>query len=548
MVSASPTLLSAVVTFYITAHWQSHAYSVFPTTIARSALCKTPPYRSSFSLNESSENIHGEINSVLDRPTEQLINPLLNGDIGKGTIELVDVPPASFTIETKATGPAKSLVTTLTIHLGAKGHPEPLIIESGKIGRQASGAVTLSRGQTILYATASRDKDAKDNIDFAPLSVEHQERFSSAGLTSGSYNRRDGRPAEHEVLTCRLIDRPLRPMIHPRWRHETQILSWVLSYDGERSCDPLAVIASAAALWISDVPISKPVAAVMVGYIDGLFVINPTTKQMEKSRLNLTVAGTKDAVLMIEGSADFLPEDLMIDAVAFGHSTVKIICEALEAFGNVVGKPKHLESLIPIPEGLSAAVEAAIGPKIDDLYNIQGGKESFAAAMSKLSTEVNHSFGEIYPNNKSEVKEAFKDLLIRKMFVKAKMTGTRCDGRAFNEIRAIDIETGILPRVHGSALFTRGQTQALATVTLGDSGMKQKIDRLDGMEQKRFYLQYNFPPSSVGETGRVGAPGRREVGHGNLAERYLMHYLLLSTFTSANKPCLRLFAIFIEHF
>jgi polyribonucleotide nucleotidyltransferase len=282
----------------------------------------------------------------------------------------------------------------------------------------------------------------------------------------------------------------------------------------------LAVIASAAALWISDVPLAKPIAAVMVGYIDGQFVINPTNKQMEKSRLNLTVAGTKDAVLMIEGSADFLPEDLMIEAVATGHSVIKVICEALEAFGNVVGKPKYLESLVPIPEGLAESVDVAIGPKIDDMYNIEGGKESFGAAMSKLSKEVNDSFDDKYPNNKSEVKEAFKDLLIRKMFEKAKKTGTRYDGRAFNEIRAIDIETSILPRVHGSALFTRGQTQALATVTLGDSGMKQKIDTLDGLEQKRFYLQYNFPPSSVGETGRVGAPGRREIGHGNLAERY----------------------------
>lgn len=522
MVSGFTTVWSTVVIFLLSFHVQSFAFSVFRSKNLQSTLCRsTQSFKSSFSLYETSEHVQSEING--GEPSNQqnisLDNPEINGKHEDSTIELVEVPPASFSIETKATGPAQSHVTTLTIHLGARGHPEPIIIESGKIGRQASGAVTLTRGQTILYATASRDKDTKDNIDFAPLSVEHQERFSSAGLTSGSYNRRDGRPAEHEVLTCRLIDRPLRPMIHPRWRHETQILSWVLSYDGERSCDPLAVIASAAALWISDIPLTKPVAAVSVGYINGQFVVNPTNQQMEKSRLDLTVAGTKDAVLMIEGSADFLSEALMIEAVAVGHSTVKVICEALEAFGHVVGKPKHLESLVPVPPGLPEAVESVIGSKIDELYNIQGGKEDFAAAMSKLSNEVNHSFQEIYPNNKSEVKEAFKDLLIRKMFLKAKSTGTRYDGRAFNEIRAIDVETSILPRVHGSALFTRGQTQALATVTLGDSGMKQKIDKLDGIEQKRFYLQYNFPPSSVGETGRVGAPGRREVGHGNLAER-----------------------------
>lgn len=432
---------------------------------------------------------------------------------------LCDVPPASHHIEVTNDGPAGAQVTTLTVNVGMPGHPEPFVFQTGKIGRQAAGAVTLTRGDTILYNTASRDKDPKESIDFLPLSVEHQERFSSAGLTSGSYNRRDGRPAEHEVLTCRLIDRPLRPLIADGWRHETQVLSWVLSYDGERSCDPLAITASAAALWISDVPLSKPVAAAMVGYIDGQFVFNPTNEQMEKSKLNLTVAGTKDAVLMIEGAADFLSEETMVEAVAFGHEAIKTICVALEEFGEAVGKEKNYSTLIKPLDGLQEEVNEALSTKVEDLWNSEGKKKDLSANMSALSKEAWAMFEEKYPDNRNEVMKCYKNLLSKKMYEKAKATGVRCDGRKLDEVRVIDIETTMLPKVHGSALFTRGETQALATATLGDSGMKQKIDKLDGLEKKRFYLQYTFPPSCVGETGRVGAPGRREIGHGNLAER-----------------------------
>jgi len=432
---------------------------------------------------------------------------------------LCDVPPASHHLETTNTGPAGGPVTTLTVHLGAPGHPEPLIFQTGKIGRQAAGAVTLTRGETVLYNTASRDKDPKETIDFLPLSVEHQERFSSAGLTSGSYNRRDGRAAEHEILTCRLIDRPLRPLIADGWRHETQILSWVLSYDGERSCDPLAITASAAAVWISDVPLVKPVAAAMVGYVDGQFILNPTNDQMEKSSLTLIVAGTKDAVLMIEGAADFLPEEIMIAAVTFAHGVIKTICVALEDFGAAVGKEKNYSTLTKPLEGLQEEVNEAFSEKVEALWNGEGKKEDLSANMSALSKEVKAVFGEKYADHKNEVNKCYKSLLSKKMYEKAKATGIRCDGRKLDEVRTIDIWTTMLPKVHGSALFTRGETQTIATATLGDSGMKQKIEKLDGLDRKRFYLQYTFPPSCVGETGRVGAPGRREVGHGALAER-----------------------------
>jgi polyribonucleotide nucleotidyltransferase len=430
-------------------------------------------------------------------------------------------------------------------------HGHPIVIETGKIGRQAAGAVTLTRGETVLYSTASRDESPREGLDFMPLSVEHQERFSAVGMTSGGYNKRDGRPAEHEVLTCRLIDRPLRPLIATGWRHETQLLSWVLSYDGSRSCDPLAIIASAAALYISDVPLTKAVAAAMVGYDkeNDQLILNPTHKEMETSDLQLIVAGTKDAVLMIEGAANFLSEETMARAVKFGHDAIRAICEAVEDLGQAVGVKKKFDTLLKPPEGLQALVDKLMGEKVDAMFALGGTKRSQGPVTKELQNELIKALSggenEVEPEFSSvSIKNAFKDLLCRRMFHLASTAGKRCDGRALDEIRLLSMEAGLLPRVHGSALFTRGETQVVASVvspklrtrvqanpscvtmfslsahqTLGDSGMRQKIDKIDGTEEKRFYLQYSFPPSCVGETGRVGSPGRREIGHGNLAER-----------------------------
>ena len=401
---------------------------------------------------------------------------------------------------------------------------QPIQIQFGKIGRQAAAAITLTRGNTVLYATAARDSQPKEEIDFLPLSVEHQERFSSAGTTSGAYNKRDGRPAEHEVLTCRLIDRPLRPLIADGWRHETQLLSWVLSYDGIRSCDPLAITASATALYLSDVPLTKPVAAVMVGYNKDKdkLILNPTHKQLETSQLQLIVAGTKDGILMIEGAADFLPEETMVKAVTFGHEAIQKICEAVEELGSKLSVVKNFDTIKPPVEGLQERVDALMTDRVDAMYAMEGEKAEQGQVMSALQKAVVEELEEEFPNEKISIKGAFKNLLRRRMFALAKTKGVRCDGRKFDDIRRLDMEAGFLPRVHGSALFTRGETQVLATATLGGSGMKQKIDKLDGTEEKRFYLQYTFPPSCVGETGRVGAPGRREIGHGNLAERCVL--------------------------
>ena len=283
--------------------------------------------------------------------------PVINGDAVTTEVsdESPDISPASVSVETKTEGPFE--VHTLTVHLGPNQRTDagPIVIETGKIGRQAAGSVTLTRGDSVLYATAARDDSPKEDIDFLPLSVEHQERFSSAGLTSGAYNKRDGRPAEHEILICRLIDRPLRPLIADGWRHETQLLSWVISYDGIRSCDPLAITASATALYLSDIPLDKPVAAAEVGYIDNKFVLNPTKVDMEKSRLHLTVAGTKDAVLMIEGAADFLPESLMMEAVQFGHEAIKTLCDGIEELGKVAGKEKDVRHDCASTRGPSGA-------------------------------------------------------------------------------------------------------------------------------------------------------------------------------------------------
>jgi polyribonucleotide nucleotidyltransferase len=453
-----------------------------------------------------------------DETTTTLLATLLEEVVAPPVLET----EASFTIETIQRGPnVPGPVQRVTFHSipGQEKGVAPLVLETGKIGRQAAGAIELTRGDTVLYATAARDPSPKDNIDFLPLSVEHQERFSSAGLTSGAYNKRDGRAAEHEILTCRLIDRPLRPLIQNGWRHETQLLSWVLSYDGVRSCDPLAITASAAALYISDVPLTKPVASVMVGFVNGQLIVNPTNAQMEISRLDLTVAGTKDGIMMIEGAADFLPEATMIQAVKLGHDAIIGLCEGIEALGKLAGKGKKLDTIKPPVDGLQERVDELFTDRVDAMYASGTKKKEAGTLMSELQVAVVVELAEEFPGEEIAIKAAFKDLLCLRMFVLGKEKGLRCDGRQLDQIRHLDMEAGFLPRVHGSALFTRGETQTIATATLGDSGMRQKIDKIDGTEVKRFYLQYTFPPSCVGETGRVGAPGRREVGHGNLAER-----------------------------
>lgn len=384
-------------------------------------------------------------------------------------------------------------------------------------------------GGTVVYNTACWDGFEGD-FDFAPLRVDYQERQSAAGRTKGGYLKRDGRPSDDEILVSRLIDRPLRPMISEGWRHDTQLLSWVLSYDGSTMPSPLAICGCAAALALSDVPLVKTVAAVELGMDKetGDFIVNPTREEQLESPLLMTLAGTAEGVLMIEGAADFLSEETMVKAVEVAHGAVRRICEGVTRWAETLGKVKRTEDLKAVPQELKATLYEMLGERVGAMLTLtdplrEGGAEDTNAGRAEMGALTNaalEALGEEY--DKSTIKMAFKKLCSTKMRELVRDTGRRCDGRSVTEVRPLSMDTGILPHVHGSALFTRGATQALATATLGTGEMRQKGENLDGDTSKRFYLQYNFPPSSVGEVGRVGAPGRREVGHGNLAERALV--------------------------
>lgn len=398
-----------------------------------------------------------------------------------------------------------------------------LVFETGKIARQANGAVILKAGDTLLLATACASKEPLQDVDFLPLRIDYQEKFSSAGKTLGGYLKREGRPSQKEILTCRLIDRPLRPMLEKGWYHDTQILSYVLSYDGVHLPDPLAICAASAALVISDIPLVKPVAAVQVGLIGERFVINPTLQEMEKSRLDLMLAGTEDAILMIEGFADFLTEEQVLEAVEEGHKAIQEICKALSDWQNLVGKPKILHTLRLPEEEVLESVKAFTEKALEKAVRItakQQRQEAIDKIQEGLLTKYCPEEGET-TFSKSAVQAAFKKVrasMMREMVLTEKI---RVDGRKTEEVRPISIDMSYLPRVHGSAVFTRGETQAIAVTTLGGETMAQRFESLDGEGGQRFYLQYSFPPFSVGEVGRSGPPGRREVGHGKLAERAL---------------------------
>lgn len=398
-----------------------------------------------------------------------------------------------------------------------------ITFETGKIARQANGSVILRSGETMLLATACASSAPLPDVDFLPLKVDYQEKFSSTGKTLGGYLKREGRPTEKEILTCRLIDRPLRPMFENGWYHDTQLLSYVLSYDGVHMPDPLAICAISAALVISDIPLIKPVAGVQVGLIGERFVINPTLQEMEKSRLDLMLAGTEDAILMIEGFADFLTEEQVLEAVEEGHKAIREICRALSEWRNLVGKPKRMDTLRLPSEEILKEVEGLVAKDLEKAIRIIGKQEREEAIgainktlLEKLCPEEGDS---MYPKN--EVLAAFKKVqaaIMRKMILQENI---RSDGRKTNEVRPISINMGYLPRTHGSSVFTRGETQAIAVATLGGETMAQRYETLNGEGGRRFYLQYFFPPFSVGEVGRFGPPGRREIGHGKLAERAL---------------------------
>lgn len=416
----------------------------------------------------------------------------------------------------------KPSVHRLEISAGGK----TIKFETGKIASLASGSVTVTCGETILLSTACMGALLPD-VDFMPLRVDYTEKFSSAGKTLGGFIKREGKPSERETLMCRLIDRPIRPMFEDGFYHDTQIMTQVYSYDGVNTPEPLAICAASAALVLSEIPLIKPIAGVRVGMIDGNFVINPDNEQQKLSKLDLMLAGTEDAVLMIEGYCDFLTEDQIIAAIEEGHKTIKEICLQLGQWAKVAGKEKKRDTLKPLPSQAVEVAEKLMAEELNKVLNIRE-KTPRNEGLSLLKQSVKESVfpesgeGEEQPFTPVELDQAMKKVISKTMRAMVLNEGKRVDGRGVKDVRPISIELGLLPRTHGSALFTRGETQSLAVCTLGSESMGQRYETLDEESIRRFYLQYSFPPFSVGEVGRSGPPGRREIGHGKLAERALI--------------------------
>jgi len=393
-----------------------------------------------------------------------------------------------------------------------------LILETGKIARQADGAIIATCGETVVISTVVAAKKVNPEIDYFPLSVNYQEKYYAAGKIPGGYFKREARPTESETLISRLIDRPIRPLFPNDFRNEVQVLPTVLSYDNENEADILSIIASSAALAISGLPFEGPVAASRVGYINDKYVLNPSKEQLKESKLDLVVAGTKDAVLMVESEASGLTEKQMLDAVKFGHEKFAPVIKAIENL-----KKKSAKKAWEIEEKDYTKVKDKITKELTkDLEKAFSEKDKKKRSeLVNLATEKCKSLFE-GDETYSELEILIQLKNLEKDIVRSKILKTkkRIDGRGLSDIRPIKCEVGILPRAHGSALFTRGETQALVTTTLGMTEDEQRIESLEGLRRERFMLHYNFPPFSVGETGRIGT-GRREVGHGKLAWRAL---------------------------
>jgi len=391
-----------------------------------------------------------------------------------------------------------------------------ITLETGKIARQADGAIIATCGETVVIATVVGAKKLRDGQDFFPLSVNYQEKYYAAGKIPGGYFKREARPTESEQLISRLIDRPIRPLFPSSFMNEVQLLPTVLSYDGENQADVLSIIACSAALAISGLPFGGPIAATRVGFKDGKYLLNPSPKELEESSLDLVVAGTKDAVLMVESETSGLTEKEMLAAVKFGHENFVPIIEAIEELAKKAGKPKwevEIKDHSTVKTKIAKAFEADLRKAFKEI-----DKKKRSTAISEINSKCKEMFAEDENISENEVMAQLKSLekdIVRTAILKDKK---RIDGRGLADVRQIKCEVGVLPRTHGSALFTRGETQALVVTTLGTSDDEQRVESLSGMQRNRFMLHYNFPPFSVGECGRIGT-GRREVGHGKLAWR-----------------------------
>jgi len=397
-----------------------------------------------------------------------------------------------------------------------------ITLETGKVARQADGAVIVRCGETVVIATVVGAKKVDPETDYFPLQVNYQEKYYAAGKIPGGYFKREARPTERETLISRLIDRPIRPLFPDDFRNEVQILPTVLSYDGENEPDILSIIAASSALAISGLPFQGPVAASRVGIIDEKFVLNPSKTDLEKSKLDLVVAGTKDAVLMVESEVSILTEEQMLSAIKFGHEKFVPIIKLIEELAKDCSKEKWILEKKDLSE-LKNKISNSLTKDLEKAFSIKDKKE-----RSNLISEAEEKCKSLFENdeNYSKLDASLQLKSLEKNIVRTKILKNkkRIDGRGLSDIRPISCEVGILPRAHGSALFTRGETQALVATTLGTTEDEQRIESLDGLKRSRFMLHYNFPPFSVGETGRIGT-GRREIGHGKLAWRAINHIL-----------------------
>jgi polyribonucleotide nucleotidyltransferase len=395
-----------------------------------------------------------------------------------------------------------------------------LVFETGRMAKQASGAALVTTGETVVLATAVASSEPREGIDFFPLTVDYREFTSAGGRIPGGFIKREGRPTEKEILTCRQIDRPIRPLFPDGFRNETQVIALVFSADKENDPDVIAINAAGCALALSDVPFSATIGAVRVGRVNGEFVINPTYAESAATTVNILVVAHKDGIVMIESGAQEETEEVILEAIEFGHTEIKKIIAGIEELVALAGKPKRAFVAPVFDETYYAELKAKVGDRLKDALDTKKhAKLESQELVKQIKTELAAELSADEPAAKKKLSTCFEKLherLFREQVTKERI---RPDRRAFDEIRTITIETGILPRTHGSALFTRGETQALVTATLGTADEGQRLECYEGEKRKNFMLHYNFPPFCVGETGRMGGTGRREIGHGALAER-----------------------------
>ncbi|MBS1815864.1 MAG: polyribonucleotide nucleotidyltransferase [Acidobacteria bacterium] len=395
-----------------------------------------------------------------------------------------------------------------------------ITFETGRIAKQASGAAFTTSGDTVVLATAVGAPEPKEGVDFFPLTVEYRETAYGGGRIPGGFIKREGRPSEKEILTARQIDRPIRPLFNEAYRNETQVVAFVYSADKENDPDAVAINAASCAIALSDLPFNGPIGAVRIGIVDDQFIVNPTHSEREKSTLNIMVAGTASGITMVESGAKEIDENKVVEAIEFAHEQIKLICAKINELAAIAGKPKREVKPVEKDEAYFAELKSKIFDRLADALDTHKyAKNESYAKIKALKDELKAELPADDPaaaKKLSKYYDAIKEEIFREQMLKDRV---RPDRRAFDEIRAIDVEVGILPRVHGSALFTRGETQALVTATLGTGDDAQRLESYQGEQKKRFMLHYNFPPYSVGEVGRMTGTGRREIGHGALAMR-----------------------------